>query len=68
MYERLKREKGDKSFGELIAEKLDRGTTVSEVTGTGVLTDEAYEEVKDDIAELSRGTLEDDGNCLIRPC
>lgn len=60
VYERLKREKGDKSFSELIAEKLDQGTTISEVTGTQVLTEEIYDEVTDDIAELSTGTLEDD--------
>lgn len=60
VYERLKREKGDKSFSELIAEKLDQGNTISEVTGTGVLTDEVYDEVKDDIAALSSGTLDDD--------
>jgi len=33
VYRRLKREKGDRSFSELIAEKLENGGTIAEVTG-----------------------------------
>ncbi|PSQ17039.1 hypothetical protein BRC99_00670, partial [Halobacteriales archaeon QS_7_69_60] len=33
IYERLRREKGDRSFSEVIAERLDEGETLSDVTG-----------------------------------
>lgn len=56
VYERLKREKGDRSFSELIAETLETRNTLTEVHGTGILDTETYEAVKEDIAALSRET------------
>lgn len=56
VYERLKREKGDRSFSEVIEEKLETGGRIADVTGAGVLDQGTYEEVTDDIARLSRGT------------
>lgn len=56
VYERLKREKGDRSFSELIAETLDTRNTLAEVHGVGILDAETYEAVKADITELSQET------------
>ena len=63
VYERLKREKGDRSFGELIGELLETRTTLAEVSGVSIFDQGSYESVKDDITELSDGTarrLDDD--------
>ena len=57
VYERLKREKGDRSFSELLDDLLEERTTLAEVVGAGVLDEETYESVKDDVAELSQGTV-----------
>lgn len=37
VYERLKREKGDRSFSEVIAENLDTGGKIADVSGQQVL-------------------------------
>lgn len=58
VYERLKREKGDRSFSELLAETLDNRTRLADVSGAGVVVPETHEDVKADIAELSQGTFE----------
>ncbi|MFB6296139.1 MAG: antitoxin VapB family protein [Halobacteriales archaeon] len=58
VYRRLKREKGDRSFSEVIAEKLDAGGRLGEVTGQGVLDPEAHEEAREEIERLSEGTLD----------
>jgi predicted CopG family antitoxin len=63
VYERLKREKGDRSFSELIEDTLETRNRLTEVHGTGILDAETYEAVKADIRELSQGTtrrLEDE--------
>ncbi|KXA89613.1 hypothetical protein AKJ57_05110 [candidate division MSBL1 archaeon SCGC-AAA259A05] len=58
VYERLKREKKDKSFSEVIEEKLDSGEKILEVTGSNVLNRETMEKVKREIEKGSRGSLE----------
>jgi predicted CopG family antitoxin len=58
VYELLKREKGDRSFSEVIQEKVEARGKITDVAGTGVLDEETYREVKEDIRELSQGTGE----------
>jgi predicted CopG family antitoxin len=58
VYRRLKKEKGDKSFSELIEEKLDSGGELADVTGQQVLDRETYEEVSEEIERLGNGTLD----------
>lgn len=58
VYGRLKREKGDRSFSELIEERLDRGGRLMDVTGQNILDVETYEEVSEEIEQLSEGTLD----------
>lgn len=58
VYERLKREKNGRSFSEVIAETLERGSRIADVAGGGILEEGVYGEVERDIEELSRGTLE----------
>lgn len=53
VYEALVREKGDRSFSEVIEQKLKAGGKLSEVTGAGILDEETYEAVKSDIERLS---------------
>ncbi|WP_181684996.1 antitoxin VapB family protein [Halorhabdus salina] len=57
VYRKLKREKGDRSFSELIEERLERGGKLADVSGEGVLDQETYAAVKDDVRALSDGTL-----------
>jgi len=57
VYRELKREKGDRSFSDVIQDHLDDNRTLEEVTGAGVFGEESYETIKTDIEELSRGTL-----------
>lgn len=57
VYRELKREKGDRSFSEVIRDSLEEGTRLADVTGAGVLDAETHEEVKDDVERLSRGPL-----------
>ncbi|PSQ32520.1 hypothetical protein BRD05_10025 [Halobacteriales archaeon QS_9_70_65] len=58
VYERLRREKDDRSFSEVIAERLDEGETLSDVTGQQVFADDTAESVETDVRRLSDGTLE----------
>ena len=58
VYERLRREKDDRSFSEVIAERLDEGETLSDVTGQHVFADDTAESVETDVRRLSDGTLE----------
>jgi Uncharacterized ACR, COG1753. len=58
VYRQLKREKGDRSFSEVIAAKLDSGGQLADVTGQQVLDPGTYEEITDEIGRLSDGTLE----------
>jgi predicted CopG family antitoxin len=58
VYERLRREKGDRSFSEVIAEQFDEGASLSDVTGQQILPDDTPEAVKTDVREMSEGTLD----------
>lgn len=58
VYERLKREKGDRSFSELIAEKLDEGARIEDVAGQGILDAATHDAVKEEIGRLSDSTMD----------
>ncbi|MFB6191629.1 MAG: antitoxin VapB family protein [Candidatus Nanohaloarchaea archaeon] len=58
IYERLKREKGDRSFSELLREKLEKEGSISEVAGKNILSGMDLREIKKDVEELSSGTAE----------
>mgnify|MGYP002761295552 FL=1 len=58
VYRRLKREKGDRSFSEVIAQKLDGGSEISDVTGQGIFDAETRDKVTDEIERLSEGTMD----------
>ncbi|MEF8781139.1 MAG: antitoxin VapB family protein [Haloferacaceae archaeon] len=57
VYRELEREKGDRSFSDVIREYLEERRRLADVTGAGVLDPETHDEVKEDIEALSRGTL-----------
>lgn len=57
VYRRLKREKGDRSFSELIAERLDTSARLADVTGQDILDTASMAAARRDIEELSDGTL-----------
>ena len=58
VYRRLKREKGDRSFSELIEERLDRSGQLADVTGQKIFDPETHKQVSEEINKLSVGTLE----------
>jgi len=58
VYQRLKREKGDRSFSELIEERLDRSGRLADVTGQNIFDAETHEEVSEAVEQLSEGTLD----------
>jgi predicted CopG family antitoxin len=58
VYRRLEREKGDRSFSEVIAAHLESGGKIADVSGQGILEAGTYEAVKDDIGSLSQGPLD----------
>lgn len=58
VYERLKREKGDRSFSEVIAERLDDGGKLADITGQQTFEPETFEEVSEEIERLSDGTMD----------
>jgi predicted CopG family antitoxin len=58
VYRKLKQEKGDRSFSEVIEDRIESGGTLADVAGQGIFDAETYERVKDDIGELSEGTVE----------
>jgi len=58
VYRRLKREKGDRSFSEVIGERLAAGGRLSEVTGERILDPETCEDVADEIGRFSDGTMD----------
>ncbi|WP_290817613.1 antitoxin VapB family protein [Halovivax sp.] len=63
VYEHLKREKGDRSFGEEIEDRLESGDRIDDVVGTGALDLETQDEVSSETERMSRGPLSrmDDG-------
>lgn len=60
VYRELEREKGDRSFSDVIRDHLEERRRLADVTGAGVLDRETYDDVKGDIERLSRGPLSDD--------
>ena len=58
VYRRLKREKGDRSFSEVIAETLATGYRLSDVSGAGILDPETDADVADEIDRFSDGTMD----------
>lgn len=58
VYLQLKREKGDRSFSEVIEAHLETGGTLAEVSGQQIFDAHAATAVKDDITTLSEGTTE----------
>jgi predicted CopG family antitoxin len=57
VYRKLKREKGERSFSELIEDHLESGGTLADVTGQEIFERGTYDAVKDDIRGLSDGTF-----------
>lgn len=57
VYRKLKREKGDRSFSELIEERLAAGGRLADVTGQQVIDEDVYGAVREDIERLSEGTV-----------
>lgn len=57
VYERLKREKGDRSFSELIEDTLEERTRLADVHGEATLDPEAVATAREEINRLSEGTL-----------
>lgn len=58
VYERLAKEKGDRSFSEVIADALEEGTRIEDVTGQGIFDAGTFDEVKDETRRLSATTLD----------
>jgi len=58
VYELLEREKRERSFSEVIEEKVETGGRIEDVVGAEVLDEETYREAREDIRELSRETGE----------
>jgi len=58
VYRQLKREKGDRSFSEVIAAKLDSGGDIADVAGQEIFEPGTHEAVREEIERLSDGTLE----------
>jgi predicted CopG family antitoxin len=58
VYRRLKREKGDRSFSDVIAAHLESGGKLADVTGQQLFDAETAQQVKADIEALSEGTID----------
>lgn len=58
VYRVLKREKGRKSFSELIKERLKGRGKIEDVAGARVLDRETYTEAKRTVGRMSSGTME----------
>ena len=58
VYRKLKREKGERSFSEVIEDRLESGGKLADVTGQEIFEEGTHEDVKDDIGRLSGGTLD----------
>lgn len=57
VYRALKREKGDRSFSDVIRDKLEDGARIADVTGAGLLDPAVQESVRSDVERMSEGTL-----------
>ena len=58
VYRRLKREKGDRNFSELIADTLDDGRQVADVTGQQIIDPDTSHETDTEIERLSDETVD----------
>ena len=58
VYRLLKREKGDRSFSDVIRERFEESGNLADVTGVGIIDGDTYRDVTDDIEQLSQGTVE----------
>jgi predicted CopG family antitoxin len=58
VYRKLLREKGDRSFSEVIDDQLKAGGQLADVAGQEIFDEGTHERVTDDVETLSRGTLE----------
>lgn len=58
VYRLLKREKGDRSFSEVIEAHIQVDGKLADVTGQEIFDPDTIEAVNDDIEELSSGTLD----------
>ena len=58
VYRRLKREKGDRSFSEVIEENLDSGGTLAKVSGQQLFDAETVDRVSEEIESLSHRAVE----------
>ncbi len=58
VYEALVREKGDRSFSEVIRDALDTARTLKEVSGEGILETGAFEDVQSNIETVCAGSPE----------
>ena len=57
VYRKLLREKGDRSFSEVIDEHLEAGQKLADVTGNRVLDESTSTEVRETVERMSEGTL-----------
>lgn len=57
VYEALKRRKRGRSFSDTIRDAVEASGQISDVVGQGVLSGKDLEEIKQEIQEMSRGTL-----------
>ncbi|ELY55461.1 hypothetical protein C491_17147 [Natronococcus amylolyticus DSM 10524] len=57
VYRELEREKGERSFSDVIRDHLEDRRQLADVTGAGVLDPDTQTDVKDDVERLSQGTL-----------
>lgn len=58
VYRMLKREKGDRSFSEVIEDHIQSGGTLADVSGQEIFEPGTLDAVKDDIEALSTDTLD----------
>jgi predicted CopG family antitoxin len=58
VYRTLVREKGDRSFSEVIADHLESDGQLADVAGLRIFDAGTYPRVTDDVETLSAGTLE----------
>lgn len=58
VYRQLKREKGDRSFSDVIADHLETGRSLEDVTGQGIFAEGSYAAIKDEIRSLSEETID----------
>lgn len=58
VYERLEREKGDRSFSEIIVDYLDARGNLTDVSGANVLDPDVIARTRDEIEHLGATTMD----------